>query len=73
MNDVWSWQRAAEALPPILEGFRITLLATVVGMVLFAISFQGPEWSLWTFAGAIASITLAFMIPTTILPALEGD
>lgn len=37
MNDVWSWERAAEALPPILEGFRITLLATVVGTVIAAV------------------------------------
>ncbi|MGV9719006.1 ectoine/hydroxyectoine ABC transporter permease subunit EhuD, partial [Rhodococcus pyridinivorans] len=27
----WSWERAAEALPVLLEGFRITLLATVLG------------------------------------------
>ncbi len=37
MNDVWSWERAAQALPPILEGFRITLLATVVGTAIAAV------------------------------------
>ncbi len=33
---LWSWQEAAAALPPILAGFRITLVATVVGMVVAA-------------------------------------
>lgn len=34
---LWSWEQAAAALPPILEGFRVTLVATVVGMVIAAI------------------------------------
>ncbi|MFP3714272.1 ectoine/hydroxyectoine ABC transporter permease subunit EhuD [Puerhibacterium sp. TATVAM-FAB25] len=33
---LWSWQEAAAALPPILAGFRVTLVATVVGMVVAA-------------------------------------
>ncbi|APE08562.1 MULTISPECIES: ectoine/hydroxyectoine ABC transporter permease subunit EhuD [Rhodococcus] len=33
----WSWERAAEALPVLLEGFRITLLATVLGFVVAAV------------------------------------
>jgi polar amino acid transport system permease protein len=33
----WSWQRAGEALPVLLEGFRITLLATVLGFALAAV------------------------------------
>lgn len=33
----WSWQRAADALPVLLEGFRITLLATVLGFVVAAV------------------------------------
>lgn len=33
----WSWQRAWDALPVLLEGFRITLLATVLGFVLAAV------------------------------------
>lgn len=37
MNVQWSWQRAGEALPVLLEGFRITLLATVLGFALAAI------------------------------------
>ncbi|MEU5843901.1 ectoine/hydroxyectoine ABC transporter permease subunit EhuD [Rhodococcus sp. NPDC047139] len=37
MNVDWSWERAAEALPVLLEGFRITLLATVLGFVVAAI------------------------------------
>lgn len=36
MNVEWSWQRAAEALPVLLEGFRITLIATVLGFLLAA-------------------------------------
>ncbi|TCN58563.1 polar amino acid transport system permease protein [Rhodococcus sp. SMB37] len=32
----WSWQRAWEALPVLLDGFKITLLATVLGFVLAA-------------------------------------
>ena len=37
MNVQWSWQRAGEALPVLLEGFRITLLATVLGFALAAV------------------------------------
>ena len=37
MNVEWSWERAAEALPVLLEGFRITLLATVLGFVVAAV------------------------------------
>jgi polar amino acid transport system permease protein len=37
MIELWSWERAAEALPFLLEGFQITLLATVLGMVIAAI------------------------------------
>jgi polar amino acid transport system permease protein len=33
----WSWQRAGEALPVLLEGFKITLLATVLGFLLAAV------------------------------------
>lgn len=31
---IWSWERVIEALPLLLEGFRITLLATVVGTLI---------------------------------------
>ncbi|WP_265522611.1 ectoine/hydroxyectoine ABC transporter permease subunit EhuD [Oerskovia flava] len=37
MNDIWSWQRAADVLPLLLEGFRITVLATVVGMAIASV------------------------------------
>jgi polar amino acid transport system permease protein len=37
VNDIWSWDQAAAALPPILAGFRITLLATVVGMLIASV------------------------------------
>jgi polar amino acid transport system permease protein len=33
----WSWQRAGEAMPVLLEGFKITLLATVLGFLLAAV------------------------------------
>ena len=36
MTDLWSWERAGDALPFLLEGFQITLLATVLGMVIAA-------------------------------------
>lgn len=37
MNDIWSWERAWEVLPALLEGFRLTLLATVVGTAIAAV------------------------------------
>jgi polar amino acid transport system permease protein len=38
MNDsIWDWERAWEVLPDLLEGLRITILATVVGMVIASI------------------------------------
>lgn len=33
----WSWERAGDALPILLEGFRITLLATVLGFAIAAV------------------------------------
>lgn len=33
----WSWQRAGEAIPVLLDGFKITLLATVLGFLLAAV------------------------------------
>lgn len=36
MSVDWSWERAWDALPFLLEGFKITLLATVLGFVLAA-------------------------------------
>ena len=37
MSDVWSWERAADVLPYVLEGFKITLLATLVGTAIAAV------------------------------------
>lgn len=34
---IWSWERTVEAIPLLLEGFRITLLATVIGTVVAAL------------------------------------
>lgn len=31
---IWSWERVVEALPLLLEGFRITLLATILGTII---------------------------------------
>ena len=36
MNGHWSWERAFDSLPFLLDGFKITLLATVLGFVLAA-------------------------------------
>ena len=37
MSVDWSWDRAIDSIPFLLEGFKITLLATVVGFVLAAV------------------------------------
>lgn len=37
MMEVWSWERAFDALPVLLEGFKITLLVTVLGMILASV------------------------------------
>ncbi|MDV7133028.1 ectoine/hydroxyectoine ABC transporter permease subunit EhuD [Williamsia muralis] len=37
MNAQWSWERAFDSLPVLLEGFRITLLATVLGFLIAAV------------------------------------
>lgn len=52
---IWSWDRAAEVLPLLLEGFKITLLATVLGTaiavvlgLLIAIARRAlPSWASW--------------------------
>ena len=37
MSDIWSWERAWDVLPELLEGFRVTLVATVVGMAIASV------------------------------------
>ncbi|WP_072686815.1 ectoine/hydroxyectoine ABC transporter permease subunit EhuD [Rhodococcus marinonascens] len=37
MTAQWSWDRAFEALPMLLDGFKITLLATVLGFAIAAV------------------------------------
>ncbi|AEE45459.1 hypothetical protein [Cellulomonas fimi] len=54
-------------------GTFFAFLSFAAGIALFAVSFTGEDWTRWTFVGAILAVTLAFAIPTTILPALEGD
>ncbi len=52
MSAHWSWDRAFEALPVLLEGFKITLIATVLGflisvvlgLVIALIRQAAPRW-----------------------------
>ncbi|MDZ7915124.1 MAG: ectoine/hydroxyectoine ABC transporter permease subunit EhuD [Rhodococcus sp. (in: high G+C Gram-positive bacteria)] len=37
MSVEWSWQRAADSLPILIDGFTITLLATVLGMAIASV------------------------------------
>jgi hypothetical protein len=46
-------------------------LLFLLGLALFAVAFNVGDAGFWVFAGGILSVTLAFAIPTTILPALE--
>lgn len=46
-------------------------LLFLLSLALFAISFNVGDWGPWTFAGGIVAVSLAFAIPTTIVPALE--
>jgi hypothetical protein len=46
----------------------------LAGLGGFALAFEVDEaWRAWTFGGALLVVTLAFMLPTTIIPALEGE
>lgn len=55
-------------------GIFFAFVLFILGLVLFTISFDVAEAArAWVFVGGILSITLSFMIPTTILPAIEGD
>jgi membrane protein YdbS with pleckstrin-like domain len=54
--------------------FVTSLILFLVGLALFAVAFQVDEaWRPWTFFGGIALVALSFMLPMTIIPALEGD
>lgn len=37
MNGVWNWETAWDVLPQMLDGLKITILATVIGMVIASI------------------------------------
>ncbi|GCB59528.1 MULTISPECIES: ectoine/hydroxyectoine ABC transporter permease subunit EhuD [Rhodococcus erythropolis group] len=37
MSVEWSWQRAADSLPILIDGFTITVLATVLGMAIASV------------------------------------
>ncbi|WP_315094923.1 hypothetical protein [uncultured Cellulomonas sp.] len=60
-----------KATPARMLSVVFPALLFVLGMALFAVAFNVGEWGAWAFGGAILAITLAFAIPTTILPALE--
>lgn len=55
MSVEWSWERAADALPVLWDGFRITLLATALGFAIaaalglvIAITRRSlPRWIAW--------------------------
>ena len=46
-------------------------LLFLLGLALFAVAFNVGDWGPWVFFGGILSVSLAFAIPTTIVPALE--
>ena len=50
--------------------FVFPMFLFLLGLALFTIAFN-YSWGAWLFIAGIASIGLAFAIPTTILPALE--
>ena len=54
--------------------FVTSVILFLLALFLFAQAFSVAEsWRLWVFAGGLASGTLAFLLPTTIIPALEGE
>ncbi|UJP38556.1 hypothetical protein [Cellulomonas palmilytica] len=49
-----------------------TFLLFFAGLALFAVAFSVADAAkAWVFFGGIAAVSLAFAIPTTIVPALE--
>lgn len=62
----WSWQRAEDAMPVLWDGFKITLLATVIGfavaavlgLVIAVIRRSGPRWLSWPVHAAAEFVRL---------------
>ena len=50
--------------------FVFPMVLFLAGLALFTIAFN-YDWGAWLFVGGIVLISIAFAIPTTILPALE--
>jgi hypothetical protein len=50
--------------------FIFPMFLFLLGLALLSLGFN-YTWGAWLFVGGILSISLAFAIPTTILPALE--
>ena len=54
--------------------FVTSMILFLLALVLFGQAFVVTEaWRPWVFAGGLAAGTLAFLLPTTIIPALEGE
>ncbi|QJW35905.1 ectoine/hydroxyectoine ABC transporter permease subunit EhuD [Cellulosimicrobium protaetiae] len=85
MNGVWSWDRALQVLPELLDGLVVTVLATVVGMVIAAVlgllvALAGRAPSRWVTAPLRLVVDFVRMTPLLVqlvfvylmLPAVPG-
>jgi polar amino acid transport system permease protein len=85
MSEIWSWERAAEVLPDLLAGLRVTVVATIVGMVIASvlgllIALAGRAPSRWLTAPLRLVVGFVRMSPQLvqlvlvylILPAVPG-
>ncbi|MDF9878666.1 ectoine/hydroxyectoine ABC transporter permease subunit EhuD [Cellulosimicrobium cellulans] len=85
MSQIWSWERAAEVLPDLLAGLRVTVVATIVGMVIASvlgllIALAGRASSRWLTAPLRLVVDFVRMTPLLVqlvfvylmLPAVPG-
>ncbi|UKJ62355.1 ectoine/hydroxyectoine ABC transporter permease subunit EhuD [Cellulosimicrobium cellulans] len=85
MSEIWSWERAAEVLPDLLAGLRVTVVATIVGMVIASvlgllIALAGRASSRWLTAPLRLVVDFVRMTPLLVqlvfvylmLPAVPG-
>lgn len=85
MSEIWSWERAAEVLPDLLAGLRVTVVATIVGMVIASvlgllIALAGRAASRWITAPLRLVVDFVRMTPLLVqlvfvylmLPAVPG-
>jgi polar amino acid transport system permease protein len=68
MSEIWSWERAVEVLPALLEGLRVTVLATVAGMAIASvlgllIALAGRARSRWITAPLRLVVDFVRMTP----------